>query len=325
MSFLVLGVLAFLASWLGTRLARAYALRQQLIDTPDDPRRNHLRATPRGGGIAMVVVMLAACLWLAFTDQLAWLWLGLGLALVGGIGWWDDHRPLAARWRLLVHVIAAGSLALAGLGFGWPWWLVLGAFFAAVVLTNIWNFMDGIDGIAASQAMLIAAAIAWLLAPGVIQGFALVVALAVAGFLPWNFPKAKIFMGDVGSGALGYVMAALWAMGFAEDVRLGWLLLLPFSAFLIDASLTLLRRILRRERWWQAHSTHSYQLWARRLRSHVPVSLAYASWTAAGIIGACLLADASLLRILLAVGIVCLAGVVCWFAIRTWNAQRSRA
>ena len=325
MSFLALGVLAFLASWLGTGMARAYALRQQLIDTPDDPRRNHQRATPRGGGIAMVLVMLAACLWFAFTDQLAWLWLGLGSALVGGIGWWDDHRPLAARWRLLVHVIAAGCLALAGLGFGWPWWLVLGAFFAAVVLTNIWNFMDGIDGIAASQAMLIAAAIAWLLAPGVMQGFALLVALAVAGFLPWNFPKAKIFMGDVGSGALGYVMAALWAMGFAEDVRLGWLLLLPFSAFLIDASLTLLRRILRRERWWQAHSTHSYQLWARRLGSHVPVSLAYACWTAAGIIGACLLVDASLLRILLAAGIGCLAGVVCWFAVRTWNAERSRA
>lgn len=324
MSFLVLGLIAFLASWLATGIARGYALHKQLIDTPDDPRRNHVCATPRGGGIAMAIVILAACLWLAFSRHHAWGMLGLGLVLVAGIGWWDDHRPLAARWRLLVHVIAAGCLAVGGLGFGWPWWLALGALFAAVVLINIWNFMDGIDGIAASQAILVAAATGLLLAPGVMQGFALIVALTVAGFLPWNFPKARIFMGDVGSGALGYVLAGMWAMGFAENMRTGWLLMLPLSAFLIDASLTLLRRILRRDRWWEAHSTHSYQLLARRLSSHVLVSLVYAGWTAAGIMAACFLSDAGWQSLAVVIGIWHLAGAGCWFVIRRGDPERNR-
>ncbi|RMH94837.1 lipopolysaccharide biosynthesis protein [Lysobacter pythonis] len=266
----------------GTGLARRYALHRQLLDLPGDARRNHRVATPRGGGIAMGVVMVVACVGLALGEAAAWGWIAAGLALVGGIGWWDDHRPLPAILRLLVHAVAAALLAVAGYGLGWPVWLIVAAFVAALVLTNIWNFMDGIDGIAASQAVLVAGCAFFLLAAGVGKTWALVVVGAAAGFLVWNFPRAKIFMGDVGSGALGYGLAVVWATTAMADRQAGMLLLFPLSAFLIDAGLTLAGRMWRGERWWQAHSSHSYQLAVRRLGRHVPVTLGYLAWTLAG-------------------------------------------
>ncbi|PJK15508.1 lipopolysaccharide biosynthesis protein [Lysobacteraceae bacterium NML07-0707] len=270
---------AVLASLLGTGLARRYALHRQLLDMPGDARRNHQLATPRGGGIAMALLMWLACLGLAMaTGQWGWGLLAAGLAAVAGVGWWDDHRPLSIRLRFAVHLLSAGLLALAGIGFGWPLWLCMCGFIAALALTNIWNFIDGINGIAASQALLVTLLAAWLMT-GAGQIFALLLLGVCAGFLPWNFPRARIFMGDVGSGALGYLLAALWAMAAATELRLGWLLALPLSACVLDATLTLLLRIRRGEKWWQPHSTHSYQIWARRLGRHTPVTLAYALWS----------------------------------------------
>ena len=151
------------------------------------------------------------------------------------------------------------------------------AFVAAMVLTNVWNFMDGIDGLAASQAALVAGAYA-LLSGGAVLYAGLALAAASIGFLPHNFPKARIFLGDVGSGALGYALAALSA---TTALSLGggagaWLLvLLPPAVFLIDASLTLGARMLRGERWWEPHVQHAYQCWARRV-GHRVVTWAYA-------------------------------------------------
>lgn len=268
---------------LGTWIARRYALRARLIDQPGE-RRSHAAATPRGGGAAIVAAMLVAVAAAIATDlQNAVLptAFAIGLLLVAGIGAVDDHRPLSPWLRLGVHAVAAALLA-GGLwaAYGDPW-LALGAFALAIGLTNVWNFMDGIDGLAASQAALFAAAVAvWLHGPA--QWLALALGAACCGFLPFNFPRAKIFLGDVGSGALGYAVAAL-CLALAAEARPGWgLSLLPLAAFLVDAALTLVGRMLRGERWWTPHVTHAYQIWARK-GGHVRVTLLYGLWTAIGI------------------------------------------
>ena len=271
-------VLGGAATW----MARGYALRRQLIDQPGE-RRSHREATPRGGGIAIVLVLLVAMGVLAgqVPGRLPELALAAaGLVLVAGIGWIDDHRPLPAALRLCVHVLAAALLCaglwIAGAG---PLDLAM-AFVAAVVLTNVWNFMDGINGIAASQAVLVATAYALWAGQGPVFWLGLALAAGAAGFLPFNFPRARIFMGDVGSGALGYALAAaLGVLSLHADAGDRLLLLYPLIPFLLDASLTLLSRIVRRERWWQPHTTHAYQAWARR-RGHARVTVAYALATA---------------------------------------------
>ena len=271
-----------------TWLALRYARRRGLMDQPGE-RRSHAVATPRGGGISITVVLLATILamgWL-HPDLRPVLQAGaLGLVLVATVGWIDDHRPLSARVRLLAHALAAAMLAAALLVSGHgllPAAIALGA---VLVLVNVWNFMDGIDGLATSQAAIAALGYALLGGAGTpVWALGLALAGACCGFLPFNFPRARIFLGDVGSGTLGHALALLVVLAVvapAEPVApAGWLLLvLPLAAFLVDATLTLGRRILRREAWWEPHVQHAYQVWARTLGRHAPVTLLYASWTA---------------------------------------------
>ena len=314
------GVAAMLATFVGTGLARRYALRKQLLDQPGE-RRNHLTATPRGGGIAMLVVLLVVIILLAAvfpSEAMPMALMGISLALVGGVGWWDDHRPLSVGFRLGAHGVAALCLFIAGMLEGWPLWLSLLSAIAAMVLINIWNFMDGIDGIAASQAALIALVIG-LLATGAGQVFAFALMGAALGFLVWNFPKARIFMGDVGSGVLGIAVAWGWASTAAIDPMFGLVLLFPLAPFLVDAGFTLARRVLRGERWWQAHSSHSYQLLARRLGQHVPVTIGYLVATAIGAMVAWWLVskDVKITFIWLALAAWYIALVIIWRVIRT--------
>ena len=265
----------------GTWLARRYAVKKQLLDQPGE-RRSHVVATPRGGGIAIVVTVLLGIAWLALNNPAEAFLLGCvaaGLVLVAGIGWLDDHRPIPAWPRLLVHALAAFLLAW-GVHHSSPGLLApVVAFVLALVLVNIWNFMDGIDGLAASQAAIVAFAMGLLLTGGVWGWIAAGLLAALAGFLPFNFPRARIFLGDVGSGALGFLLAGLLVAAFRSE-RASWpLLLLPISAFLVDAGFTLGMRILRRERWWTPHVQHTYQKWAGRSLSHVGVTLAYAGFS----------------------------------------------
>lgn len=278
--------LFFAIGALGTWLARAYAVQRNLIDHPGE-RRSHGMATPRGGGIAIVLAVLVATLALAVRDpSRATLLVGLlvALLLVAGIGWWDDHRPLPAWVRLGVHIVAASILAAMVFSAYGETWLAIAAFIAALVLTNAWNFMDGINGLAASQAALVAAAYAAAISGSIWAWLGWALVAACAGFLPFNFPRARIFLGDVGSGALGFAIAALAVIAVGED-GIAWpLALLPLSAFVIDAGLTLSRRLVRGERWWTAHAQHAYQGWARRVGSHVTVTLGYATWTGLGLL-----------------------------------------
>ncbi|GAB1407393.1 glycosyltransferase family 4 protein [Thermomonas brevis] len=277
----LLGVLALLVSAAATAWARGHALRRGMLDQPG-ARRSHVVPTPRGGGIGIAIVGLAMFAWLGATDG-AWWWLaGIGLLLVAAAGWWDDHRPASPLLRLAIHALAgvalAGALALQGAG---PWGIALG-FALAVGLVNVWNFMDGIDGLAASQGALCAAGVL-AVAGGPVALLALATGAACLGFLPFNLPRARIFMGDVGSGALGYLLATLMAFTALDLPALRWpLLLLPVSAFLVDATMTLGWRMLRGERWWTPHVQHLYQRASRRF-GHGRTMLAYAVWTIATI------------------------------------------
>jgi len=280
MTFPLTLIFACALSALLTFLARRYALKRQIVDLPGDPRRSHQHPTPRGGGISIAIVLLLTLTALAICTPDARtpaLLSASGLALVAGIGWWDDHRHIPAPWRLSVHAIAALLLAAATFQAGGGWIVTTLVCISALVLINVWNFMDGIDGLASSQALIAAIGYALLDAPGALLALlGWVLAAALAGFLPFNFPKARIFLGDVGSGAIGYALAILIALNLVQASVSPEFLLLPISVFMTDASLTLLRRVARGEPWWQAHVQHAYQRWARGAGAHVPVTLAYA-------------------------------------------------
>lgn len=278
MPWLVMGALLGLAllSAALTWAARGYALRRQLFDQPGE-RRSHSVATPRGCGIAIVISLLVTAgvaMWAWPEARPSLLVASLGLALVAGIGWWDDHRPLPAMRRLMVHFIAAALLAALVKVHGGSWLLAVLVLLFTASLINIWNFMDGINGIAASQAIVVALGLAPLL-PWPYSLAAVALGLACLGFLPFNFPRARIFMGDVGSGALGYAVAAVLALASVKtDIH--WILLLvSASPFLVDAGFTLLARIISGQRWMEPHTQHVYQRAVQAGASHAQVTGMY--------------------------------------------------
>jgi Fuc2NAc and GlcNAc transferase len=283
-SFAVLFIVTALLSALVTGFVRRYAL-HRLLDLPN-ARSSHQIPTPRGGGLAIVLVYFGAVLYLSLAGQLP---PDLTLALLGGlpiaaIGFWDDHGHVAARWRFLVQMLAAGwslywlggmeSLALAG-QIWHPGWF--GALFAAwylVWMSNLFNFMDGIDGIAGVETSTVCLSAVFLTFPHASAVGALPLAGAACGFLAWNWPPARIFMGDVGSGCIGFLLAVL-ALHGAGEARSGFAIWWILSGvFFLDATWTLLRRMARGERWYEAHRSHAYQHAARRLGAHKPVTLA---------------------------------------------------
>jgi UDP-N-acetylmuramyl pentapeptide phosphotransferase/UDP-N-acetylglucosamine-1-phosphate transferase len=280
-----------LLSAAGTWFARRYALRRRLIDEPG-ARRSHAVATPRGGGAGPVLALaiLIAGLGLAGQWPGDWRWSLGGLLAVAGIGAWDDHRPLGAGVRLVTHLLAGAALATGVQLWGEPVQGV-GVMLAVAVAVNVWNFMDGIDGIAATQALIVALAAA-ALGQSDASLRALAVALAFAAFIPFNFPRARIFLGDVGSGALGYALVLVALLTPARGSSpVALLLLFPAAAFLVDAAATLAMRMIQGERWWTPHTRHLYQAAARRY-GHAPVTLAYGAWSSAGVVLAWALRDA---------------------------------
>jgi Fuc2NAc and GlcNAc transferase len=287
---LILTSAVFVASlWLTGRFRR-YALDRRLLDVPNI-RSSHVVATPRGGGVAIVLTTLIALPVLGVLGALAWptVW-GLlgGGALVALIGFADDHGHIAPRWRLLGHFSAVawvlawlgGLPPLPAMGFvlelGW-----LGHSLAALYLVwllNLTNFMDGIDGIASVEAITVSlgGALLYVVAmPGSRQWLApLVLASATLGFLVWNWPPAKIFMGDAGSGFLGLMLAALSLQAGWVAPALFWSWVILLGVFVVDATLTLVRRVARGEKFYEAHRSHAYQHAARQWGGHRPVTLA---------------------------------------------------
>ncbi len=272
---LMVGVLAW---WLTGRV-RQYALRREMLDVPNS-RSSHSVATPRGGGGAIVVVSTVVLSWWWSTGSPAALPPAVlaGGLLVAAVGFADDHRHVPPSLRLTMHFLAAG---LAVFSLGAPAWGVQVAVLmvvAIVWLINLTNFMDGIDGIAGAQMLTVCGSGA-VLSAVVLPGTALwlepaVLASATAGFLAWNWPPARIFLGDVGSGYLGFVMAVFSLRALATAPALGWSWLILSGVFIADATLTLLRRAMRCERVVEAHRSHAYQHLAVAWHAHQPVTLA---------------------------------------------------
>ena len=277
-------LLSFCLTW----FVRRYALSRHLIDVPGE-RSSHRTATTRGGGLAIVLTFLCGlsilyAAGLVPTSVLAAICGGGGLVAL--IGFVDDHRHVPAYLRLLTHFLgAAWALYWLGgvspiTGFAWvPAWAFTGLAAVWVVwLVNLYNFMDGIDGIASIEAITVCfgAALLYLIvlpASDLWMGPALLLASA-AGFLYWNYPPARIFMGDAGSGFLGFVLAvfSVQATWLAAEVFWAWIILL--GAFVADSSITLVRRMLRGQKLHEAHRSHAYQYASRKHRTHERVSLA---------------------------------------------------
>lgn len=272
-----------------TGVLRRYALAKSIIDVPN-ARSSHAVPTPRGGGVAIVVAFLLSLVAIAFgqlADYPMLVALGGAGAAIAVIGFMDDHGHIAARWRLLGHFAAAGW-ALFWLG-GFPLvrvlgldidlgWIgaVLGAFYL-VWLLNLYNFMDGIDGIASVEALcacLGACLVYWVGGFEQLMILPLMLSAAVLGFLCWNFPPARIFMGDAGSGFLGIALGVLSLQAAWKDPSLFWCWLVLLGVFIVDATFTLIRRLARGDKVYEAHRSHAYQFASRQYGRHLPVTLA---------------------------------------------------
>lgn len=279
------------AGWWLTGHMRQHALRRQILDTPNH-RSSHTQPTPRGGGIPAVLLMTGTTLGAGLSGILT---LPQMIALAGGgslialIGFVDDLRPLSSRIRFTVHlgtataavILVAPTLPIQ-LGptlYQLPLAAGILSILAATWLTNLFNFMDGIDGIASTEAITVltsAAALLWLHGHGDIGVYCLLLSAPVAAFLLWNKPPAKIFMGDACSGYLGFVLAILGLATSSATTLPLWCWIILLASFWVDATWTLLTRLLTGQRWHEAHRSHAYQILARRWQSHGKVSTATA-------------------------------------------------
>lgn len=275
MTNLLLFIFVIFISLFFTELIRRYSLKKNLLDTPNS-RSSHSIATPRGGGLSIVVCFLFV---VGFSDlipsNIVFALTGSGL-LIAAVGFLDDQGHIAARWRLLSHFIAAAwvlfwlggipEFQLLGFSIDVDWIGMLLVAFLLVWLLNLFNFMDGIDGIAASETTFVSCAgayFSWLAGLENLSFISLTLAASTTGFLILNWPPAKIFMGDVGSGFLGLILGIIAYASILQGV-LVWIWLILFAVFLVDTGVTLLRRILNGDKWYEAHCSHAYQHAARK-------------------------------------------------------------
>lgn len=288
-----LAVCAFVATVATTGIVRSYALTHRILDIPNE-RSSHVTPTPRGGGLAFVaVVTLVGASGVVLEGGgipliwMAWLAGGVVVAAVGAV---DDRIGLPASTRLLFQAAAVVPVIVqTGLPATTPsgetldlgWIGIVVAWLAVVWSVNSFNFMDGTDGIAAAQAVFVFGAVAALAASttgaGVALNILVICAAAAAGFLVWNLPRAKIFMGDAGSGFLGYCIGALALICASADGPSLWVWMILHTLFIADATSTLAVRALRRERLHIAHRSHVYQRLARRWNSHAKVLVVYSA------------------------------------------------
>jgi UDP-GlcNAc:undecaprenyl-phosphate GlcNAc-1-phosphate transferase len=275
---------------------------QRMLDIPNE-RSSHTKPTPRGGGLVIVVCTLLG-LWLSYgffaarIPVQAMAGYSLGAALIALVSWLDDLGSLSNRVRFATH--AAGALLILLAVSFWPavdlpfvgsvhwgWLGVPLVFFWMVGLTNAYNFMDGIDGLAGSQAVIAGvgwAGLGWLGGEPLVSLLGLLVAGSSLGFLLHNWSPARIFMGDVGSAFLGFTFAALSVLAAQQNPRLvvaGILLLWPF---LFDTTFTFLRRLRRRENVFAAHRSHLYQRLVIAGYSHRAVTLLYSGLALVGVV-----------------------------------------
>lgn len=277
----------FLLAFAMTYFMRAYALKKNIIDNPNE-RSSHSVPTPRGGGVAVVCSYLLALVVLIYSQQLT-LHLGLTLMAAGFViallGFLDDHGHINSMLRLAVHFLVAIGVVMSLGGFsevtafnGMQLGFIANiiAVLFLVWLLNLYNFMDGINGIASVEAITTVVSMAilyYVLNTTLNSDILWLLAACVFGFLLWNFPKAKIFMGDACSGFLGLTLGILALIALKENVALFCAWIICLGVFIVDATFTLVRRVLSGYKMDDAHRSHSYQILSRKWNSHTPVTL----------------------------------------------------
>lgn len=265
--------LIFIVSTVIIWLIRTRAIRKNILDIPNE-RSSHHVPTPRGGGLGIVLIFSLVVLLMAMNGYLA---SNIAFALEGGIlvaaiGYVDDLQKISMSWRILVHVAAAlwaiywlHGLPLLDLG---TWQFTLNgkgnllAFIGIIWLINLYNFMDGIDGLAGSQGLFAALAGAtalWILQDPYMAVLLLMLAASIAGFTILNWPPAKIFLGDVGSGYLGYIFAVIGLYTTNTQTIPSFFWIIIFAIFICDATFTLIYRAFKGKKWYSAHREHAYQ------------------------------------------------------------------
>ncbi len=236
-------------------------------------RSLHDRPIPRVGGWGIVfATAMVGVLWVSALDFVL-----LAAVFLAAVSFADDRIGLSAAVRFPAHWLAAG-VVIAWSAAGQPGWFLFCAALVTVWMTNLFNFMDGSNGLAGGMALFGFSGYAWLAGlagDGDLALFSLGIAGASLGFLFFNFGRARVFMGDAGSIPLGFLSGALGWLGYVRDVWAWWLPLFLFSPFVLDASVTLLRRLLRGEKIWQAHREHYYQRLVRMGLGHRNTALLY--------------------------------------------------
>jgi UDP-N-acetylmuramyl pentapeptide phosphotransferase/UDP-N-acetylglucosamine-1-phosphate transferase len=320
--------LAVIAAALSAALVgaiRTFAIRSDMMDHPS-ARSSHLRPVPRGGGAGVIGTILLLLLWHAQTTMVSdprFMAALAGVGLVAVVGWLDDRRSLGAVPRLAVHVIGGGLVAWGVAGAPGPlgavgvtavvWWITW-----TVAMINVTNFMDGIDGLIGSQMVIFGWHLWWGSAAGDLFGaVGAVLAGACAGFLAWNWAPARIFLGDVGSGALGAVGALGGALAVGRGVGPVEIIFLPLLPLFLDGTVTLVRRLLRGERVWEAHRSHLYQRLANGGWGHARTAGLYALAALAGVLVSRVGTSSRTLA-----GIIYAAGVV---AVGVWLETRAQS
>ncbi|MCE2028985.1 MraY family glycosyltransferase [Sessilibacter corallicola] len=285
----VFSAIAFcLTLWL-TNVYRKFAIHQGLLDNPNH-RSSHTIPTPTGGGIVTVCALIGVWLTAYLTNLLTLkevLALVIPGTIIAAIGFFDDKHNLPKRWRFLGQVLAV-CIALSLLyplpelvlwqgvsinfnGIGLPF-----AAIAFLWLTNLYNFMDGIDGIAGGEAVTVlagASLICFLNGNTGLATLLLATSLPVYGFLYWNWPPAKIFMGDACSTFLGLSFATLAVISSKTDAINLWSWFILLALFIVDATWTLAVRVVTGQNWREAHRTHLYQKLAQAFSNHLNTSL----------------------------------------------------
>ncbi len=307
---IALGV-GLLSWWITGQLVHGSSFLRSL-DHPNE-RSLHVSPTPRTGGVAMLLSLLAGViaasamsLWAGYesADGLGHfregIWILGGTFFLALVSFWDDRRGLPVMTRFGLHVLAASGMVLGGdmsiRALTIPGWGILDLGWASIPvtvlfmlwMTNLYNFMDGMDGFAGGMTVVgfsLLGYFAWAGNHPLLFGIAILQAAAAAGFLAHNFPPAKIFMGDVGSISTGFLAGALIVLGCRDALFDLWVPLVIFSPFILDATSTLLRRAVRGEKVWKAHRDHFYQRlvlsgWGHRRT----VSLEYAIMVLCGVL-----------------------------------------
>ena len=260
---------AFLAAWLVTAWMVRHAHRVGLLDEPN-VRSSHTTPTPRGGGLGVCAGVAAGWAVAAYSHQAPHWALGVALLAVAAVGFWDDMArgvPAGVRFPLqalasLAIIAALGPIerfplpAPLDLPLGWLSWPL--TLFWMVSVLNIYNFLDGIDGFAGTQGLVAGLAMVFLPGPEPSRWLGAVIAAACAAFLHWNWHPARIFMGDVGSTMLGLLFASAPLAAEKRGAAVFSMTLLLWF-FLADGTFTILRRVRRGEKIWEAHRSHLYQ------------------------------------------------------------------